>query len=228
MRTFQRQNPALLQKLNALAVVDDAEGLKDYLLSLSASTFRTAGCMLANEVLPTHYINFWHLFSVIVPAHPKAFLGTFLKVAVTLYKSGKIELDEEFLTAYSLICSHIDRAKLLQALLPCLKTEREVSFLFDNFCDNEEFGYALLIKSGSLPCYYTLFNALKCSEEHYIKQCAAMLIKKGDSRSFNLASILKQYFGLTDINGQFSLRIQDYELSRLDQGYDYFVKMMNK
>ena len=55
-----------------------------------------------------------------------------------------------------------------------------------------------------------------------------MLMKKGDSRSFNLACILKQYFGLADISGQFSLRIQDYELSRLDQGYDYFVKMMNK
>ena len=228
MRTFQRHNPALLQKLNALAAADDADGLRDYLLSLSASTFRTAGSMLADEVLPAHSAHFWHLFSVIVPAHAKAFLGPFLKVAVALYKSEKLALDEEVLTAYSLVCSHIDKAKLLQALLPCLRTEREVFFLFDNFCDNEDFGFALLIKSGTMPCYYTLFNALKCSEEHHIKQCAAMLMKKGDSRSFNLACILKQYFGLADISGQFSLRIQDYELSRLDQGYDYFVKMMNK
>ena len=87
MRTFQRHNPALLQKLNALAAADDADGLRDYLLSLSASTFRTAGSMLADEVLLAHSAHFWHLFSVIVPAHAKAFLGTFLKVAVALYKS---------------------------------------------------------------------------------------------------------------------------------------------
>ena len=60
MRTFQRHNPALLQKLNALAAADDADGLRDYLLSLSASTFRTAGSMLADEVLSAC----WHSLRV--------------------------------------------------------------------------------------------------------------------------------------------------------------------
>ena len=39
---------------------------------------------------------------------------------------------------------------------------------------------------------------------------------------------MRAYFGIEKLNGQFSLTLQPYELSRLESGYDGFVKIMNK
>ena len=45
-------------------------------------------------------------------------------------------------------------------------------------------------------------------------------------RSFNLACIVHHYFGLNDLPGTFSLRLENYELSRLDGNYEQFCKIL--
>ena len=57
-------------------------------------------------------------------------------------------------------------------------------------------------------------------------KCCNRLLERGDDRSFNLVSIVKHYFDLPEVKGVFSLRVQPYQLSRLDNSYQGFVQMM--
>jgi hypothetical protein len=51
-------------------------------------------------------------------------------------------------------------------------------------------------------------------------------MKQGDGLSFNVASVFKIYFGLDSIRGTFSLQLAPYELSRLEQSYEAFAKVV--
>jgi hypothetical protein len=51
-------------------------------------------------------------------------------------------------------------------------------------------------------------------------------MKRGDSQSFNLASLLRLSFGLEEVRGTFSLSLEPYQLSRVEQNYDAFVQVM--
>jgi hypothetical protein len=55
-----------------------------------------------------------------------------------------------------------------------------------------------------------------------LRSTCLALMKRGDARAFRLASLCVSYFGLEAIPGTFSLTLQPYELSRLDQSYDTF------
>ena len=52
------------------------------------------------------------------------------------------------------------------------------------------------------------------------------LAQRGDRLSFNLAALLKQYFGLAGVAGQFSLRLHPYEHGRLDASFEAFVRVL--
>lgn len=43
-----------------------------------------------------------------------------------------------------------------------------------------------------------------------------------------MASIMRHYFDLQDLPGQFSLKLQNYELSRLEISYKTFTKTLNQ
>jgi hypothetical protein len=47
-------------------------------------------------------------------------------------------------------------------------------------------------------------------------------MKRGDGLSFNLASLIKAYFGLDELKGTFSLRLKPYELARIESSYKAF------
>ena len=53
------------------------------------------------------------------------------------------------------------------------------------------------------------------------------LMKLEKKIAFNMASILKQYYDLQNVPGHLSLHLEPYELSRLDQSYDSFVKIIS-
>ena len=81
---------------------------------------------------------------------------------------------------------------------------------------------------GTPACYFLLFRALKQMDADlsYLRRIAVELIRKGDKTSFNLAAILQRYFDLGTLPGTFSLQMPPYELSRLDQSYDNFLKIL--
>ena len=47
-------------------------------------------------------------------------------------------------------------------------------------------------------------------------------MKRKDDLSYNMASILRTYFGLSEIQGQLSLKVEEYELSYLESSFEKF------
>ena len=69
---------------------------------------------------------------------------------------------------------------------------------------------------------------------HYVEQDRAFLIKvayyimsRGDSFSFNVASLIKSIYGLDELKGTFSLRLQPFELSRIEKSYEAFCGVVD-
>ncbi len=58
-----------------------------------------------------------------------------------------------------------------------------------------------------------------------LREYSIILMRKGDHLSFNLAGIIQSYFGLNALPGTFSLRLETYELNRLET-YEGFQKII--
>lgn len=207
-----------------------AEALRDYLLTLRTTDFRLAGTVLADktlwEMLKTEnaVADFWTFAAVLVAADSRAFLGTMLKAATALRLKAPTP-------AFAAACTTaIDYRKVLEALVPTAVTPTEVNALTQMFATEESVIEAVLFKVGTAPAYFVLFNLLKQHEDDapYLRRFGIELIRKGDKRSFNLACIIKEYFGLPELPGTFSLSLQPYELSRLDTSYDTFLTIINR
>ena len=82
----------------------------------------------------------------------------------------------------------------------------------------------ILLPMATVPCAYVLFRTLRYVEHDHslLLRVAATLIKQGDSVSFNVASIMKVFFALNDLKGTFSLRLQPWELSRIENSFEAF------
>ena len=223
---LRRHNPILRQRLLQPLQAGDIKGLQDILANLKSMDFKTAGFLLAEEVLPTlEEQAFWKCFLAIVPTNAKAYLGTFLKAAIALHKQGRLTLTSEALEAYAQTgITPIDCRKVLEALLPLARGHEEIAFLLHCFTSDVQQRIALLLRINTLPAAYTLFREMKTQEEDLalLRSTCLALMKRGDARAFRLASLCVSYFGLEAIPGTFSLTLQPYELSRLDQSYETF------
>lgn len=228
---LRRHNPILRQRLMQSLQTGDVQVLQEILASLKSMDQKTAGYILAEELLPSlEEARFWEYFLAIVPTNPKAYLGTFLKGAVALYQRGQLSLTSEALQTYSQTSiSAIDCRKVLEAFLPIARRHEEIAYLLKLFTSDMQQRLSLLLRIPSLPAAYALFQEMKTQEEDMdlLRNTCLALMKRGDSRAFRLASICASYFGIEDIPGTFSLTLQPYELSRLDQSYDTFKTCFN-
>lgn len=209
-----------------------AHALLEALDSLSVAEFRTAGFLLADEIL-THLSGkeYWNYFLYIVPANSRAYLGTFLKAAVSLYRKKELTLDEQVIADFSEKATPIDARKMLDAFLPVVRTVEEVEMLLRVFSKfDAETAAPALHRAGTIQAYYVLFKLMKTIDARpdLLRKNVLALMKRGDKLSFNLASVLCEYFDLRDIPGRFSLRLHPYELSRLDQGIENFEKLLRR
>ena len=223
---LRRHNPILRQRLLQPLQAGDIKGLQEILANLKSMDFKTAGFLLAEEVLPTLEEQlFWECFLSIVPTNAKAYLGTFLKAATALHKQERLSLTSEVLERYAQTgITPIDCRKVLEALLPLARTHEEIAFLLRCFTSDVQQRIALLLRINTLPAAYTLFREMKTQEEDFalLRSTCIALMKRSDARAFRLASLCVSYFGLEEIPGTFSLTLQPYELSRLDQSYETF------
>lgn len=202
-----------------------AEALRDYLSSLRNANFRMASMVLAEADVWTGCNAFWHFAAVLVAANNRAYLGTMLKAAVAIAAPLPTA---EFAAACT---TDIDRKKVLEALLPSVCQPHEVLQLITDFpISAPGVIESILFRAGTSVCYFALFNLLKQYEDRpdYLRRYGIELIRKGDKRSFNLACVIKEYFGLRELPGTFSLSLQPYELSRLDTSYETFLTILNK
>lgn len=202
-----------------------ASELLEFLATLNNAHHRAASRALAEASVWVDVGDFWHFAAVLVAANSRAYLGTMLKAA------NALELNAPT-TEFAAACStDIDRRKVLEALLPKAISPESVNKLLQHFSlSGEQTIEILLLRTGTPAAYFVLFNRLRQHEDNpeLLRRFGIELIRKGDKRSFNLASILQSYFGLAPLPGTFSLTLNPYELSRLETSYDKFRTIVNK
>lgn len=232
-----RYNSVIHQRLQIFAQAANWQGLLDYLKSLSRSNFRTASYVLAERVLPTLAADdYWACFANIAMLDRKAFLVTFLKAAVVMYKEHKLDFSDsrflDFAHSTASLDISLDRQKSLKIVLPILRTTAEVQMLLSAFCGtNYQKQLAhLLAADESLPCYHAAFLIMRRFDHdaETLQKIMLYVLKRSTPLSFNFVSITRAYFGVEKLAARFSLVLQPYELSRMEAGYDGFVSVMTK
>lgn len=231
MTVLIKHNPVVEQNLKALLVGGKFMELRHYLEGLNNTAFRTAGYLLSHVLLPpVSPGTYWQAFLALVPSQPKAYLGTFLNAAVQQQAEGRFQLLPKYLEQYAPTASPVDRRKILEALLPGATSLADVRLLLNTFCeDSTKARTAFLLLSDTPACAFELFQQMKRLEGQpvEIRRTCLHLMRKATKHAFNLAAMLRAYFDLEDLPGNFSLRLEDYQLSRLDVSYEAFCKILN-
>lgn len=219
----------------------DSDSLLTYLEELSHSQFRYVSRLMGESFLvETNKENFWLLFEKLFASDRKAYLGTLLKALISRIKlhsdpgcSNSLEEAGIWGKHFISVCQDFndtDRKKVLMALLPLITSPADAERLFIQ-CGLKETSewIPFLLQVSTMPCSFLLLKSMRYVEHDralLIRTCH-FLMKKGDEHSFNLASLIRLSFGLEEVRGAFSLSLETYQLSRIEQNYYAFVQVMN-
>ena len=228
----------LVDRRRLRELTSEPESLVVYLNGLTNSQFRVASQMLAGGMLDDMPCKaFWQLFSRLFIADRKAYLGTLLKALATRIGNQKVigaeddflshVVDEEILSALSDEMTEVDRKKILLTILPTLNSPEDVNRTFNLLHLSEASQWIpYLLQVHNPAAAFLLLKALRYVEHDrslLIRTCH-FLMKKGDGHSFNLASIIRLSFALDEVRGTFSLVLQPYQLSRIEQNFEVFLQ----
>ena len=212
--------------------IRDWEGLGRMLRSLSNMEFRRMERVMREEVL-TELDNeaFWETLLHIIIYKRAGFISGATAVG-HLATDGTLNFEAE---GVKLLYEHLKETdegsivKLCNMMLPALQTEAQVMGLWSAFhVENEVTRLTMLLKVDSPLSYYLIFKTLKLIEDKVVaRKCCMSLIKRQDDRAFNAVCIIKAYFGLDDLPGRFSMKIEPYELSHIDRNYDTFCHVLD-
>lgn len=215
----------------SLICTHDWDGLAHTLQSLSNMDLRHMERVMREEVL-TQLPNdlFWEALVHIIKYKRAAFI-TSVVAAEHLVKDNTIDFSTENTQK---LCEHLETShpdslvKLCNMVMPLLKTEEQANGLFVAFHIGDEVTrLRILLKTDTSLSYYLIFKTLKLIEDKVIaRKCCMALIKRQDDRAFNAVCLIKAYFGLDDLPGRFSLKIEQYELSHIDRNYETFVHVL--
>lgn len=206
----------------------DSEGLVRLLSSFSRSEQRTAGYMLGERLLldcPAEL--YWQMTEALVCYDSKAYLITLMKTFLLRLSRGTASLSDVTFGRLAAGFNEVERQKVALLLLPELEQPKQVEHLFQLLGlakGREQLVY--LIRVDTLPCLFLLLRSLRYVEHDRaeVLKVARQLMKRGSGSSFNLASIVKVAFGLDELSGTFSLRLQPYQIARLEQSYEAFCQ----
>lgn len=216
----------LEQKLIPPLQTRDAEELVRLLDSFSRSEQRTAGYMLGERLLlecPSDV--YWQMTEALVIYDSRAYLITLMKTFLIRMERGTAFLSDKPFTRLAASFNDVERQKVTFLILPALARPEQVEQLFRLMGigkGREQMVY--LVRIDTLPCLFLLLRSLRYIEHdrREVLQVARQLMKRGTGSSFNLASIIKVAFGLEEMTGTFSLRLQPYQIARLEQSYEAF------
>lgn len=206
----------------------DSEGLVRLLSSFSRSEQRTAGYMLGERLLldcPAEL--YWQMTEALVCYDSKAYLITLMKTFLLRLRQGTASLSDVPFGRLAAGFNEVERQKVALLLLPELEQPKQVEQLFQLLGlakGREQLVY--LVRVDTLPCLFLLLRSLRYVEHDRaeVLKVARQLMKRGSGSSFNLASIVKVAFGLDELSGTFSLRLQPYQIARLEQSYEAFCQ----
>lgn len=206
----------------------DSEGLVRLLSLFSRSEQRTAGYMLGERLLldcPAEL--YWQMTEALVCYDSKAYLITLMKTFLLRLRQGTASLSDVPFGRLAAGFNEVEKQKVALLLLPELEQPKQVEHLFQLLGlakGREQLVY--LIRVDTLPCLFLLLRSLRYVEHDRaeVLKVARQLMKRGSGSSFNLASIVKVAFGLDELSGTFSLRLQPYQIARLEQSYEAFCQ----
>ena len=155
----------------------------------------------------------------------KAWLITLMKTFLMRLKNGSASLSDKSFAELAAGFNDIERQKVALLILPELDSPKRIEKLFSVLGiakGREQMVY--LVRIDTLPCLFLLLRSLRYIEHDHeeVLKVTRQLMKRGTGASFNLASIIKIAFGLEELRGTFSLRLQPYQIARLEQSYDAF------
>ena len=192
---------------------------------MTNSEFRRVQPIVRNEILPRlTNEEFWEAFRHFLAFRPQAFLSC-VHCIEGLIENGTLNLNNSHFIAIGKQLDDRQRQKLVSIALSYMPSEQTIRQLFAAMLiDNTDIRISLLIRESTPLTYYMLFKTLKEMPDHHDKcvSCCRQIMKKQDDLSYNMASILRAYFGLNEIQGQLSLKVEHYELSYLEQSFDTF------
>lgn len=231
MSADRHYSKTLEQKLLPPLQTGDAEGLVRLLDSFSRSEQRTAGYMLGELLLadcPAE--RFWQMTEALVRYDSRAYLITLMKTFLLRLEQGTAWLSDKPFARLAASFNDVERQKVALLLLPALTSPEQVEQLFHVFGiakGREQMVY--LVRIDTLPCLFLLLRSLRYIEHDRteVLKVARQLMKRGTGGSFNLASIIKVAFGLDELSGTFSLRLQPYQIDRLEQSYEAFCQSVS-
>ena len=224
----QHYSRTIEQHLLPLVQSGDAEGLVRQLDAFSRSEQRTAGYMLGERLLcdcPTEI--FWKMTEALVSYDSRAYLITLMKTFLGRMERGTASISDKPFVRLAASFNDIERQKVTLLLLPAFGQPEQVEQLFHIMGiakGREQMVY--LVRIDTLPCLFLLLCSLRYIEHDRkeVLQIARLLMKRGTGSSFNLASIIKVAFGLDELSGTFSLRLQPYQIARLEHSYEAFCQ----
>lgn len=230
----QHYHPLVAQRLKQIFESEDWEALVRFLESLSNAHFRTAGYMVGERFLPLLSAEkCWEVARMLMLWQPKAFVVTIGKALALRLKDNTLHIDDEGLQA---LCTALqgpqhllDRQKLVHLFLPVIENPKELEKLFLMLSIEDEMQeIEALLHVETAAAGFVLFRLLRREEAQVtlLLQCCRMLMKRGDSLAFNMASLIRSYFDLQEIRGTFSLEVRPYEFSRLDTDFEVFKRLV--
>jgi len=222
-----------MKNLRQAIIEADWQKVISTLNSMSNMEFRRAESLLRKSVLPSLdndslWLTLYHLISY----RRQAFLSGVSSIR-HLVNDGSLQFDCEgarLLADYLRTTHPASIQKVLNMCLPLLQNELQVDDLLKTFDTGKESNHiAALLKANTPQCHYALFCSLRQMHEGkpMAMRCAQYYMRQGDDRSYNMAAILKAYFGLDELQGRFSLRIEPYELSLLESGSEAFYYLLD-
>lgn len=230
-------NPIVNRNLQVLANEGDWQKMASYLDGLTNSAFRAASDILAESILPQLAAeDYWECFNVIALSNTKAYLMTFMKAAVVKYIAGTLDFGDRRFVGFAQSTrgkeTCLDRQKTLKKLLPVLATYTQIEDMLDAFCESDiDMKLKYLIQSDETKAgYYAMFKLLRMldSTADVTKNYLLHILRRSTPMAFNFVSMMRDYFGIESLNAQYSLRLQPYELSRLETNYDEFAKSLSR
>lgn len=200
--------------------------------SASNAEFRKMETMVRERVMPQlTNEEFWVAYLHLLQYRRQAFLPCILAI-VGLAKAGTLDLsckEAQEVSRWLHANSPESVVKIVRMAVPLLTTAGQIEGflrLFE-FHDEREC-VAVLVKESTPYAYYALFNVLRHAADNQplLRSACLAIMKKNDDMSFNMASLLRSYFDLNDIKSTFSLQIEPYELSYIEQSYENFEHIL--
>ena len=125
--------------------------------------------------------------------------------------------------------SEIDRQKTAERLIDGYSDpSRLLSLLHHLGYAEPESLIPLLIKHQGMPSAFLLLRSLRYVEEdrELLMRVARFLLHRGDAVAFNLASVMRLSFNLDSLRGTFSLRLDPWQLHKMEQDWNFFSQQM--